>query len=158
MKTEVRLVTENDFEQIAGFLPDMWLSHALNSKLVNKEGLLKLDVLEYLKQVYRDQKQRGFIAMCENKIIGFIRCEIRDCPDYYNFKDEIYIDDLIVLKAFRKQGVATELISECISFANDKDIKLMTCKIWDFNNESRALFEKLGFKRGFSFYSSVIGK
>ena len=73
--------------------------------------------------------------------------------DCYKDRYGIYVDDLIVSEEYRDRGVATRLIEECMSFAKKRGIHLLTCKIWKFNKESKALFVKFGFKEDYSFYS-----
>jgi ribosomal protein S18 acetylase RimI-like enzyme len=158
MEFQIRPIAKSDFKQVSNFLPEMWFSHSSNSDLVSKDNLAQLNPQEYLEELSQDKNQEGFVAILDNKIAGFIRCEIKDCPDFYSFKKELYVDDLIVLEDFRKQGIATKLISECVLFAKNNNIDLLTCKIWKFNGESKSLFEKFGFQEDFSFYSYRVKK
>ena len=158
MNVQIRKMKTGDFNEINTFLPKMWFFHASSSALINKNALNRIDLQKYLFNIYQNKNQEGFVAVLEGRIIGFIRCEIKNCPDFYSFQKELYVDDLIVLKKFRKKGVATKLILKCFEFGQNNNINLFTCKIWKFNKESKSLFKNLGFQEDFSFYSYQIKK
>jgi len=153
MEIKIRKLEQEDFKQVEKFLPEMWFMHSNNSNLVDESNLKETSVIEYLDDILKDNNQIGFVAIFENNIVGFIRCEKQKCPDFYKEEFEIYIDDLIVLKQYRNKGIATQLIGNCILFAKESGVKLITSKIWKFNQESEKLFEKYGFQRDYSFYS-----
>lgn len=153
MEVKIRQLNKNDFKQVEQFLPEMWFMHSNNSNLVDESNLKEMSVSEYLDDILKDNNQEGFVAVAQNIIVGFIRCEKQKCPDFYKEEYEVYIDDLIVLEQYRNKGIATKLIGNCIVFARNNGIKLITSKIWKFNQESEKLFEKYGFKRDYSFYS-----
>src|SRR3989338_2074504 len=106
----IRPIKESDFNQVNIMLPKMWLLHSSNTDLVSKEGVKRINPMKYLKNMIKNKNQKGFVAVTGRKIVGFIRCEIKKCPDFYKYRHEIYVDDLIVLEEYRNKGVATRLI------------------------------------------------
>ena len=152
MDVKISILNEKEIKHVANLLPEMWFSHE-QSKLISKDNLKRISVLDYIKKTLEDKNQIFFVAKDDGKVIGTIRCEIKKTPDFYKKSKEAYIDDLIIDKKFRNKGIATELVKSCIEWATSKGITLFTCKIWAFNSNSTKLFEKLGFKRDFSFYS-----
>ncbi len=153
MKTKLRLLKKSDFKQIKDFLPSMWFTHSTNSDLVSENYLKQLSVTKYLQKVLDDKNQQGYVAIHEEKIVGFIKCEKRKCPSFYHRKYEIYIDDLIVLEDYRRRGIATSLVKKCLSYAKNQNIRLVITKIWGFNKGSKSLFKDVGFRRDYSYYS-----
>ena len=158
MVGQIRSLDKNDFEQVGSFLPEMWFSHSSNSDLISKKKLENLSLPKCLNDIIQDKKQKGFVAVVNNEVVGFIRCEIKKCPEFYTFKNELYMDDLIILKEYRDQGIATKLLEECVLFAKKNKIDLLTCKIWKFNKESKEFFKKFGFREDFSFFSYTLNK
>jgi len=158
MKIKYRSLKKSDFEQIKDFLPSMWFAHSTNSDLVSEKRLKQQSVIKYLQKVLDAKNQQGYVATHEKKVVGFIKCEKRKCPDFYHHKHEVYIDDLIVLDNYKRKGIATNLIKKCKSYAKNQNICLISTKIWNFNKNSKSLFKNLGFKSDFSFYSYQVKK
>ena len=148
----IEVLVENDIAAVASILPKMWLSHTA-SDLVSESNLKSMSAYKYLKEALDDPNQILYVARINNEVAGFIRCEIRETPHFYKERKEAYIDDLIVVEKYRRQGIATKLVEECISWAGKKGVSLFTCKIWEFNEAPAKLFEKFGFRRDYSFYS-----
>ena len=107
MNITIRAFVKKDIQEVEKLLPEMWFLHSLNSDLVSKEKLERLNVQEYLKEIIQKKNQKGFVAVIKNKIVGFIQCEKKKCPDFYKENKELYLDDLIVLKDYRNKGIAT---------------------------------------------------
>ncbi len=158
MKIKIRSLIKSDFEQIKDFLPSMWFAHSANSYLVSEKRLKQLSVIKYLKKVLDDKNQQGYVAIHGTNIVGFIKCEKQKCPDFYQYKHEVYIDDLIVLEKYRRGGIATNLIKKCVSYAKNQNICLISTKIWKFNKIPKSLFKGFGFQEDYSFYSYRIKK
>lgn len=57
-----------------------------------------------------------------------------------------YMDDLIVDKAFRHQGVAKALFAEAKNQAKLLSAKRMDLMVWSFNESAMKLYESLGMK------------
>jgi GNAT superfamily N-acetyltransferase len=140
-----------DVSSAALLLPPMWLLHT-ESELISKEKLKAMSALDYVKKGLKSKNQVFFVAKIDEQIIGIIRCEIKPAPHYYHEKKTAFLDDLIVIEKYRKQGIATALIKEAIMWAQQKQTRLFCGKIWEFNKPSAKLFKKLGFTRTFSFY------
>lgn len=126
--------------------------------LISKSKLELTPVERYLRECGKEPGQYVFVAEHDKKIVGIIRCEIQDAPDIYVEEKQLFIDDLSVVPGFRHKGVATRLINQCLEIAEIKNIKLVTSKIYAFNKKAADLFEKIGFKRDYSFYSLKLDK
>lgn len=85
-------------------------------------------------------KRFNCVAKEQNKIVGFLTG--------YTVCDELYIDELLVLKLFRGKGIGTQLIKQTEKWAKNqsqlKYINLVTCKF-----QAPEFYKKCGFKLEF---------
>lgn len=157
MTTEVR-IRELEGSDIGSGLKEMllgmWVMHAdSSSHLISKEKLLSMDMDGYLEKCIVDSNQRGYVAVTDSRVVGLIRCEVKKLPEFYVTDKELYVDDLVVHEDYRKQGVATELIEAVKEFGKSNGIKLLRTAVYLFNEKSRKLFLKNGFKEDYCFMS-----
>lgn len=79
------------------------------------------------------------VAKLGNKTVGFI--------SMYCAVDEGYICNIAVEKSHRKQGIGTSLISEIITYSQNKNLKFLTLEVRESNIEAIKFYEKLGFEK-----------
>lgn len=79
------------------------------------------------------------VAKLGSKIVGFI--------SMYCAVDEGYICNIAVEKSHRKQGIGTSLISEIITYSQNKNLKFLTLEVRESNTETVKFYEKLGFEK-----------
>ena len=81
---------------------------------------------------------RFFVALCNGKIAGYIGA--------HNVVGEVYITNIAVSGAFRRQGVATALIKELVKISKDENADFITLEVRESNTSARALYKKQGFE------------
>ena len=79
------------------------------------------------------------VAKLGSKIVGFI--------SMYCAVDEGYICNIAVEKSHRKQGIGTSLISEIITYSQNKNLKFLTLEVRESSTETVKFYEKLGFDK-----------
>lgn len=86
-----------------------------------------------------------FIEIKDSKIIATCGLQvIRYMPQCANNGIEGYICDVFTLKQYRRQGIQTNLIKECIKFANENNI--IKLNLLSDIPEAIRLYKKLGFE------------
>ena len=63
-----------------------------------------------------------------------------------NERDFLDIDEFCVDKAYRRQGIASEMISFIRNYAKEKGWNRLELNMWEFNEEALAFYEAMGFK------------
>lgn len=62
----------------------------------------------------------------------------------YNDFDCFYIDDICVLKAFRKNGIGHMLFDACKTLAKERQCKIIELGVWTFNIDAIAFYKSCG--------------
>ena len=60
--------------------------------------------------------------------------------------DEGYITNIAVFPNFRKKGIATAMLKNCINLAKEKKLAFISLEVRESNKKAIGLYEKLGFK------------
>lgn len=89
----------------------------------------------------------GFVAFCDGRIVGYggMQCIL----------DEGQITDIAVLPAYRRRGIAAELLCGLLSYAREQGLSVIFLEVRESNAPALSLyrdrfgFEVLGVRRGF---------
>jgi len=99
------------------------------------------------KRILADSGVTAFLTKKEGKAIGYIICMIktRAESEFQYPNTSLLIDQILVLTAYRKQGVAKALLEKAIDLARDKGISHMELNHWETNAAAGKFFVKNGF-------------
>ncbi|MBQ9072029.1 MAG: GNAT family N-acetyltransferase [Bacilli bacterium] len=85
------------------------------------------------------------VALIDNKIVGYVYC-IVDNDNKITKETEAKIESIYVDLEYRNKGIGTKLINEIISLLKEKNVKYIFIENLVENQNSKYLYEKLGFK------------
>lgn len=102
---------------------------------------------KWLKEVLSSPKENLTLIAEENKkFIGFA------IVHYLISVKQSIVNDLFVVKEYRGKGIASKLMKECEKDAKKKKFRYITGFVRTNNKKMQKLKEKLGYKKGNSFY------
>lgn len=79
------------------------------------------------------------IAKLNEEIVGF--------GGIYQILDEMQLNYIVTKKNKRNLGIASQILDNLISFANNKNIALITLEVNENNKNAIKLYEKFGFRK-----------
>jgi ribosomal-protein-alanine N-acetyltransferase len=82
---------------------------------------------------------RYLVAKIDNKVIGFIGTWI--------VLDESHITNIAIHPNYRKQGIASKLLEEFLTYCKGQGCNAYTLEVRSGNKSARALYEKHNFKQ-----------
>ena len=149
----IRELQAADVPATAELLHQMWMEHANNSQLLDKQYIKKYDVAAYCRRAIDDPDQQIFIAEASGVVVAVARLEIgRNLPGMYGVDRMAYFDDLVVKPEYRRRGIAGKLIERRLKYAKDSGIKVCYSKIYSFNTAPQELMKKHGFEDIYHYY------
>jgi GNAT superfamily N-acetyltransferase len=95
---------------------------------------------EILQNALTNKSNWVFAWVCEDsdKIIGTAICYLR----YSTWKGvTLYLEDLIVTKNYRRNGVGTLLLDEIIGFAKQQKYSRISWQVLDWNSDAIAFYD-----------------
>lgn len=132
MSFSIRLATEQDFEQI----------HALNlqfSHFIKTPEKFRISIDEMIAE-----KEHFEILVAEKddrKIVGFASTFIA----WYSWIGKsLYLDDLFVSEAYRRNGLGGKLLDAVIKLAKEKGCKKLRWQVSKWNENAIGFYKKKG--------------
>lgn len=110
----------------------------------NKDEELYIETKNYLEE-HLNNNIYFFIEIIDNKIVATCGLQIiRYMPQCLGSGIEGYMCDVFTLKEYRRRGIQTNLIKECIKFANENNV--MKLKLSSDNPDAIRIYQRQGFE------------
>lgn len=96
------------------------------------------------------QKQSGqlFVAEIDGQIAGFVCVWLEREPESYltSLAPYAYISDLVVLPAYRRQGLGSALLAQAEAFAAQQGVRVLRINVLAKNEGAKAVYHQAGFR------------
>lgn len=125
-------------------LNDIEPSYKLLNELYNNEIVYDIFEDKYNKSLQVDSFY-GIVAEENGIILGILISRVVN--RLVKQKDILFIDDLIVNKDYRSNGIGNLLLQKAIDYAKEKNCETVELKSYINNEKSHKLYEKMGFKK-----------
>lgn len=86
-----------------------------------------------------DDSALFLVAKMGDEVAGYIGSQ--------NIVGEVYIDNICTTPKYRKQGIATALLDEVISYSKKCEAEFITLEVRESNTPAISLYEKFGFDK-----------
>lgn len=144
MSFTIRFAKAGDETVIAALLEKIYEQHATGRADLFGSGKSKYSSEDVLK-LFDQQDAPIFVATDDNDtVIGYAFCVIKEFTSPAHYKT-LYLDDLNVDAAARRQGVATALLNACRKYGKENGCYNLTLNVWAFNEGAMRFYEKNGF-------------
>lgn len=145
--TEVRRARENELERVNELRMQVNALHVAGKPEVFKPGFPE-ELRNYIYAIHKDPEQFITVAVKDGTICGFavLHHINRTENPFMKERDFLDIDEFCVDEAFRRQGIASEMIDFIREFAKEKGFHRIELNMWEFNQEALAFYEAAGFQ------------
>lgn len=143
----IRRAEKNDIEEILRLLRQVLEVHASIRPDLFISGTTKYTDKE-LEVIIKDEKKPIFVAVEDDKVLGYVFCEIDDFPKRNSMiaYKSLYIDDLCVDESERKKNVGKQLFKYVKDYAKEIGCYEITLNVWEGNDSALEFYEKMGLK------------
>ncbi len=121
------------------FLPGILMDAYVDIEEYGEESLEK--ARRYIEDLYEEDPECFFVAEADGKIAGFIFCN-RFWYSKFEHSKMGAIHEIVVLPAYRGQGLGKKLIETAMNFMNAENIELW---VGIHNQKAVEFYRKLGF-------------
>ena len=144
---EVRRAREDELERVNELRMQVNALHVAGKPEVFKPGFPE-ELRNYIYAIHKDPEQFIAVAEKDGTICGFAVLHHINKPEnpFMKERDFLDIDEFCVDEAFRRQGVASEMIDFIREFAKEKGFHRIELNMWEFNQEALAFYEASGFQ------------
>ena len=143
----IRFAKENELERVNELRKQVNDIHVEGKPDVFKPGFCD-ELRDYIYAIWNDPEQEIVVADCDGVICGFAILHHIFKPEnpFMYVRDFLDIDEFCVDEAYRRQGVATEMVSFILKYAKEKGYPRLELNMWEFNDGALAFYEAAGFK------------
>lgn len=106
------------------------------------------ELRDFIYKIWKDPEQKIVVAELNGVVCGFAILHHIHRPEnpFMRERDFIDVDEFCVDKEYRRQGIATKMISFIRNYTKEKGIKRLELNMWEFNQDALAFYEAVGFK------------
>lgn len=134
---------------------DMDQSYKLLNELYDNQ--IEYDIFENkYNNSLSDNNFYGIVAEENGIILGVLISRVVN--RLVKSKDILFIDDIIVNKDCRSNGIGSLLLRNAINFAKEQNCETIELKSYISNEKSHKLYEKIGFKKLHYAFKKIIVK
>lgn len=104
---------------------------------------------EYFSRLLEREDTMAFVAELEGRIVGYVLMKVQDAPQQEELlvaRREAFIDDIAILKAYQGRGIGRQLFQACAEWAKAHRAVSLDLRVWEFNKNAIAFYERLGMK------------
>ncbi len=146
-----------DIARIKPCLIDSWVMHARHEPaLLDEKRMMRSDIEEYYRKALRNKDCNFLVAEVDGQFAGFIRADIQRIASFFRNNRILYLDDVYVVRKFRREGVAKSLMLEIESIAKSRHIKRLQARVYAFNKPMQKLLKSMGYGTPHSTWDKVL--
>ncbi len=143
----IRFAREEDLDRVNELRRQVSELHAAGEPTIFKPGFPD-ELRDFVHTIFRDPCKKILLAERDGVICGFAvlnRITKPETPFKYAL-NQLDIDEFGVDAAFRRQGVATEMIRYIRDYAAREGVSRLELNMWEFNEGALAFYEAVGFR------------
>ena len=144
---EIRFAKENELDRINELRKQVNDVHVEGKPDVFKPGFGD-ELRNYIYEIWNDPEKEIIVADNGERICGFAVLNHINKPEnpFMKERDFLDVDEFCVDKEFRRQGIASELISFIKAHAKEQGFHRIELNMWEFNQSALAFYEAAGFE------------
>ena len=142
----IRFAQYNDLERINELRKQVNDLHVQGKPAVFKKGFSD-ELREYVYTVFADPLKKIVVCESAGMICAFAVLHHITKPEnpFMYVRDYLDIDEFGVDEAFRRKGIAAEMISFIRDYAKNAGYTRLELNMWEFNQDALAFYEAAGF-------------
>jgi ribosomal protein S18 acetylase RimI-like enzyme len=113
------------------------------------------DVRRYFSRWLDDENGESFIALAGERIVGYITIYVRPQASFWQVKQVGEISGLMVHPAYRRQGIAGQLLARAKGFFAEKGVRYFAVYTSVENRGALAFYERRGLQ---PLYTTLLGE
>ena len=143
---EIRFAREDELDRVNELRKQVNDLHVEGKPDVFKAGF-KDELYNHIYDIWNDPEQEIVVADADGIICGFaVVHHIYKAENPFMFeRDFIDVDEFCVDERFRRQGIATEIITFIKDYTKEKGFKRIELNMWEFNQGALEFYEAVGF-------------
>lgn len=143
----IRFAKENELDRVNELRKQVNDLHVEGKPEIFRAGFND-ELRDFIYKIWKDPEQKIVVAELNGVVCGFavLHHIHRSENPFMLERDFMDVDEFCVDKEYRRQGIATKMISFIRNYTKEKGIKRLELNMWEFNQDALAFYEAVGFK------------
>lgn len=143
---DIKVATLTEWEGIARLMQMLQNQHAEQFPDIFKKDAIRGK--EYFLKTFSSKNKRIFVAIQDEKVIGFVKGKIIHEEESEIRHERLYgyMDSIFVEPAYRGKLIDQKLFSALFRWFKENGVIYAEGGVWEFNEGARAVFEAMGSK------------
>lgn len=125
----------------------MAIHKAMDAKYFAETDNSEEEYKQNLEWILRDKSQVLFVAIKENKIVGYITATLVFFSNaYYNMDSHCEVGDIMIAQDYQNFGIGKALLEEVKKWSQENHIKTIHLNVFSNNKIGLSFFENQGFQ------------
>ncbi|MBW2963196.1 GNAT family N-acetyltransferase [Candidatus Woesearchaeota archaeon] len=142
----IRKAKKEDLKQLGKMVFDLDMGISKIDFWKKDEKILKKNIKSIVLKNFKNPKKIILVAEEKNRTMGYITGSIKVQNPIFKIKKIGFINDVYIIKKFRKQGLGKKLMKELIKYFKRQKIKVCQLSVLSNNLPALKLYQSLGFK------------
>ncbi len=156
MVTIRRLQPESDMDALIALSQAFFAEYeAHHADFFEIDMLHDADITSYFSQTLNNDNAATFVAVQDAHVVGYITIFIKSQAGYWKIKRVGDISGLMVHQDYRRQGIASALLSAAVNFARERGVRYFTVYTAITNQAAIAFYAHNGMK---PLYVTLLGE
>ena len=142
----IRFAAKEDLENVNILRKQVNDLHTAGKPEIFKKGFSK-ELSDHIYTIFADPHQKIVVYEIDGAICSFAVINHITKPEnpFMYVRDYLDIDEFCVDKAYRRRGLATEMIAFIRDYAKAEGFDRLELNMWEFNRDALDFYEAVGF-------------
>ena len=101
---------------------------------------------EFLKSLLDKDNYLVSVAEADSKIVGYVIASVSLTPEVFVIRKRMYIQDMVIDPAYRRKGIAKQLMNVVMAFAKEQQVEKMDLLVAVKNEGANKFWKEMGFE------------
>ncbi len=142
----IRFAEYEDLERVNELRKQVNEIHVKGKPEIFKAGFPK-ELADLVRTIFEDPYKRILVCDLDGTLCAFAVLNHVTKPEnpFMYERDYLDVDEFCVDEAYRRQGIAREMIAFIADLAGNEGFDRVELNMWEFNTEALAFYESVGF-------------
>ncbi|MCW3125885.1 MAG: hypothetical protein JWO03_1543 [Bacteroidetes bacterium] len=141
-----RRANKDDIPQILPLWQDLMDTHAAMERMFMPVEDAADKFAEYITSLLDKESYLVAVAEIDTKVVGYVIASVSNTPEVFALRRRMYIQDTVIDPAYRRQGVAKQLMDTLMAFAKERQVEKIDLLVAVKNEAGNKFWKEMGFE------------
>jgi GNAT superfamily N-acetyltransferase len=148
MQNELKIQSAGpeDVDQIILIWQELMQFHAERDPLFRTRPDAKETFEMFIRSNIKNENWLVAEAVVNGRVVGYCQCSIEEYPPIFELRRHGQINDLVILPAYRRQGIGERLVKRALDWFGGKGLERVEVRFSVYNEVANPFWKTMGFE------------